>query len=411
MLKQRHNKAAFIQVPIIVGVAAAVSVAAIFLGKMLTQNLMPPQPNSENNPPIGQPSDQPGQPGQSGGQTPQGQFFCQSLNRQATAQECDAADTQKKPQSNQPEQSGQSGQQNPNQPGQPSNQNQGNQNMMTPQQDQNNFNPAEVQNVAREISQIKSSIKSLLKKATKASNLGDEASQLTEMSQELDKISSDLKSTSDQDDLQSIVSDFRDANYQETMQDLRTKIEMPSQITRLQKDLKKLATNLKTKSIISAMTKIGFDLGPLQQNVDTIKSTIATIQNNYNSGNLDDAMTDMQDLMDTQSPGDISCVLTALRDASRDLPRIKDPEIKQAAQDILIPIIEAAQSGDYRSACQNLNEVRPQIMKVMQTVMQGGKNTNPQMLEKIQKLQQVVEQKFGFQPEQIPGTNQTNPAP
>lgn len=370
-MTKQHYQAAVIQIPLIIGIAAAVGLAAIFLGKMLTQNLTPPQSNSENNPPVNQPVDQSGQ--------------------------------------QQPMQPGQEGQ--PGQPSQPLNQNQPNQNMMKPQQDQNYFNPAEVQNVTREISRIKSEVKRLLKKATKASNLSDEASRLTEMSQELDKISSDLKSTSDQDDLQSIVSDFRDANYQETMQALRTKIEMPSQITRLQKDLKKLTTNLKTKSMINAMAKIGFDLGPLQQDVDTIKSTIATIQNNYNSGNLDDAMTDMQDLMDTQSPGDISCVLTALRDSSRDLPRIKDPEIKQAAQDILSPIIEAAQSGDYRSACQNLNEVRPQIMKVMQTVMQGGKNTNPQMLEKIQKLQQVIEQKFGVQPEQIPGTNQTNPAP
>ncbi|MCX6741394.1 MAG: hypothetical protein NTY61_03300 [Candidatus Parcubacteria bacterium] len=424
-MTKQHYRTALIQIPIIIGITAAVGVAAIFLGKMLAQNLTPPQPNSENNQTMDQPGQsnqpmQPNQPEQQGQPQPmqpgqEGQPYTSTQPNQPGQQNPGRPNqNQLNPNQGQPPQSwtGQQPMQNNNQPNgqnQPNNQNQ---NMTGPQQDQNNFNPAEVQNVTREISQIKTSVKSLLKKAAKASNLSDEASQLTEMSQELDKISSDLKSTSDQDELQSIVSDFRDANYQEAMQALRTKIEMPAQITSIKKDLKKLTTNLKSKSIINAMAKIGFDLTPLQSVVDTVNSTLTTIQDNYNSGDLDDAASDMQDLMDNQAPADINCVLTSFQEFSRNITKVKDATTLSAVQDLFTPIKDAAASGEYHDACMSMNGVRPTLTQLFNAISRSKATLNSTVQQKLNNLQNLINQTFpGSNATTTPETNQPNPAP
>lgn len=394
-MPKQHHKAAVIQIPIIIGIAAAVSAAAIFLGKLLAQNPTPPPTNLDNNPPINQPLDQSEQPGQQNPNQP-GQGGQQGPNQFN--------------QLNQPNQLNplnQPGQQNSRQPGQPFNQNQGNQNMMQSQQGdqmdqsgQQPLSPQEIQGTVREVSQVNATVKSLLKKANKSSNLTDEANQLTEMSQQLDKISSDLKSTTDQDELQSIISDYRDVNYQEAMQALRTKIEMPTQIIRLQKDLKKLTNNLKSKSIINAMAKINFDPTPLQQNVDSINTAITTIQNDYNSGDLDSAMSDFQDLMDNQAPADINCVLTAFQEFSRNVSRIKDQEALSAVQDLFAPIKDAATSSQYHDACMSINSIRPTLGQLFSAISRNKTMLNSTVQQKLNNLQNLINQKF-------PGANAT----
>lgn len=250
--------------------------------------------------------------------------------------------------------------------------------------------PREINNALRDIKRMLSEIKKFIKQLKKIQNSADDIAKLNELTSELQTATNNIKNPPADYSQREVLQDFYDQNYWETINTYRAKIELPKELARITKDLKKLEGLLKIKTY----QKLGLDMNLLQNQINEIKEAVKSAQDNYQAGNLEDAMDALEPIREGMQPGEITCVLYGLKDSTRELSRIKDKEIKAQIQEILQPIIDAANEGDFREACQSLNDIRNEIMKVM-SYASKSKGLSPEMKQKIEKLQKTVEQKFG----------------
>ena len=137
---------------------------------------------------------------------------------------------------------------------------------------------------------------------------------------------------------------------------------------------------------------------------------LSEAKSKYDAGDFDEAMEALNEAQEKFGPGDVMCVLNSLREFQKGIPRLKDPGIKRSFQEILDPLIESAKSGEYRESCQGFNEVRPELLKIM--FYYGGRRqkSDSQTRQKLDNLQQLMEQKFGNEAGgQLEGPSAPNP--
>ncbi len=308
----------------------------------------------------GQNQNQPGQPSQPGGQQP-GQFQPGQPNQPVGQGQPGQAG----------QQSGQAGQQPISQP----------QQMFQPQiidegqqEEQNEYvDPQEIKNVQKDIKNMTTEIKKFIKQLKKIQNTADDIAKLNEMLTQLQDFTNKIKTPPEDYTQREVLQEFYDQNYWETVQSYRARIEIPNEITRLQKDIKKLEGMLKLK----AYKNLGLNMDTIKAKLNEIKEAIKIVQADYQAGNFEDAMTGLEPIREGSQPGDMMCVLNGLKDMSRELNLIRDKNIRAQIQEIIQPIIDGANEGEYRDSCQSLNEIRNEIMKVMKSI-RTKKGTLPQ---------------------------------
>ncbi len=262
---------------------------------------------------------------------------------------------------------------------------------------QNDYvDPQEIKNVQKDIKNMTTEIKKFIKQLKKIKNATEDIAKLNEMLTQLQDFTNKIKNPPEDYTQREILQEFWDENYWEQVQYYRARIEIPNEITRLNKDIKKLEGLLKRK----AYQKLGLNLDTIKARLNEIKEAIKIVQEDYNAGNFDDAMTSLEPIREGSQPGDMMCVLNGLRDFTRELGLIKDKTIKAQIQEIIQPIIDGANDGEYRDSCQSLNEIRNEIMKIMKSIR--TKKTLPQATQdKLNAFKQTIEQKFGGE-EQAP---------
>ncbi|MEK7580538.1 MAG: hypothetical protein AAB465_02950, partial [Patescibacteria group bacterium] len=254
------------------------------------------------------------------------------------------------------------------------------------------IDPREIKNVLKQVSDLKKQIKTLTTQAKKLTNLTDEVSKLNELSSTLDKFKQDINNPPQDTTQRDVLQEFYDARYWDDINSIRMKIEFPKQVKQFEKELTRLEKLLKSKTY----QKIAIlDIAAITNTVAGMRTTINDAKAQFNSGEVEDAMQTLQGIYGDYGPGDINCVLNSFRDINTNLPKVKDAEIKASLQDVLDPIIEAVKDGDYRGACQGVNEIRNELFQVMQYAFKSRTTVNVQTRQKLDNLQQLIDKKFG----------------
>ncbi|MFA5050576.1 MAG: hypothetical protein WC499_00455 [Patescibacteria group bacterium] len=452
---QINNKKAFIQIPLAIGLAS-IAAGAVLISRTIAQNaeILSPLPpiNQEqktiinqpmqnqqgqilqgnegqqipNNQPNNQQNFQPGQPMQSqpmnGTQQP-GMNFNQNGNQ--PNQPMNQGQNQgQKIIINQPGQPGQTtsggeGQQT-SQPGQPMqnqqmpqpmNNTQSNQikpNQTQPKQvqvnqnqdqneegqDQNDFvDPQEIKGVTKQIKDMKKQIKTLTTALKKLPNLSEEGAKLQEINSQLDIFAQNIKTPPTDMTQREAMQEFYDAQLWETLNEIRMKVEFPKETKQIETQLKKTEKLVVNKNY----QKIGLDMEKIKADVVEVRTALTEANTKYQAGEIEDAMEALTPMREGMHPGDIYCVVTSFKDISKQLLRVKDPEIKQSIQEIIDPIIESVENQGYRDACQSINDVRNELNKVMNYATKNRTNIDPTIQSKIDKLNQLMDKKFGTQ--------------
>ncbi|MDD3102381.1 MAG: hypothetical protein PHE59_04535 [Patescibacteria group bacterium] len=423
------NNKAFVQIPLLIGLAS-VAAGAVLISRTIAQNseILSPLPpiNQEQQMIINQPMQnqqgqilpgnenqqnfQPGQPmpGQqinqpmNGTQQP-GMNFDQNGNQ--PGQTTSGGEGQKTFQPGQPMQDQQmnppmngtqSNQIKPNQtkPKQVQmNQNQ-DQDQNEEEQDQNDFvDPQEIKGVTKQIKDMKKQIKTLTTALKKLPNLTEESANLQEINSQLDTFTKNIKTPPTDMTQREVMQEFYDAQLWETLNEIRMKIEFPKETKQIETQLKKTEKLVANKNYQS----IGLDMVKIKADVVEVRTALTEANTKYKAGEIEDAIDALTPMREGMHPGDIYCVVTSFRDINKQFTKVKDPEIKQSIQDIIDPIKESIENQDYRDACQSINDVRNELNKVMSYATKNRTNIDPAIQTKIDKLNQLIDKKFGTQ--------------
>lgn len=252
--------------------------------------------------------------------------------------------------------------------------------------------PRELQGVMNQFKDMRREIKRFLIQLKKIPNLADESARLNEISGQLNVFEQNLKNLPVDMTQRDALQEFYDAQLWDTINEIRMKVEFPKQLKQVETELIKVEKLLKIKAFAKIEPAV---LEAIKAKLGEIREALNEAKTKYQAGEMEEAQWALQSIWENTNPGDINCLLYAFRDINRDLPRIKNKEIKAAIQDILDPVIQAIKDGDFREACQNFNEIRNEMWKVMQYAFKARQTIDPAMKQKIQKLQQLIEEKFG----------------
>lgn len=255
--------------------------------------------------------------------------------------------------------------------------------------------PREMDDVLRNIGDLKREIQRTIKEFSKVQGSGAEVRKLNELSAQVKKFESNIKAAQKSGTgMREAMQDYYDEQIWETVNQARRTIEIPKNIAQITKDQRRLDGLLKTKSF----QKLPLDQDALKRNVEAIRQATAEAKVAYESGDLEAAEEALQPIYDGMHPGEVQSVLYRFRDIAGMSNRIKDKEVKAAIGEAIAPVIEAANEGDFREANAILNDSYNDLVQLMRLAMQLGtsrKVNRTNIADLIDRLEQKVNDKAG----------------
>lgn len=199
--------------------------------------------------------------------------------------------------------------------------------------------------------------------------------------------------------------DFWDEQLWEEVNLLRAQVELPKEIANIKRELTRLEKLLKLSS-----TKKGLpiDLARLQANIEEIRAAVTDAQTKLAAGEGQEAMEALQVIHDGRHPGEIMGVIYRLKDVQQRLKSVRDKEIRAELEGLLEPIIEAANDGDFREAHAALNEIMPEMMRLIQQATKSGRKSAAYD-ERMSKIEDMIQRKFSEPPAEQPAAETTQP--
>lgn len=247
--------------------------------------------------------------------------------------------------------------------------------------------PREIKEALRQISDLKKETKRVLKKAKKATAFANEVNELNTLLSEIDNFAGAIKNVPSGMTQRETLQDFYDAQLWETLNDVRTKIELPNELKFIEKDLKKLKKLVSTKNF--SIKKI--DLTLVQAKIVEIENAVSEARNYFNQGDFEDARESLQIIYEGAHPGEILGVLNQLRDINKWFKKIK-PELRDEFHELLEPVYEAVNGDDFREANMMLGEINQELQRLFKNV-QTKSVINEDIRQKIEKLEEKLQGK------------------
>lgn len=259
--------------------------------------------------------------------------------------------------------------------------------------------PREVQQVLREIKDMKRELNRISKQLKKMPNSADDLNQVSALLGEIQNYENSIKSGTN---LRETIQDFRDAQIWEQIQRFRAKIEIPKEIKQWNKEFKRLEKILKQKSF----QKLGLDIEKVKVKLQVMKDSLAKVEQYYNSGDLENAIEELDELRQDVNPGEIMSVFQQVREVTDRMRRIKDEEIRGQIEQILQEVRDNFNEGEYRIARELMDENRGEILKIISASFKKG-SEKQNLMEMFEKLEEKMKEKA----EEKKVTPTTPPAP
>lgn len=251
---------------------------------------------------------------------------------------------------------------------------------------QDYVDPREIKDVLRQISQQKNEIKRLVKSAQKqkmsgaATELQSILSQITQQEQAIRSEGNMLT----RDTLQ----EFYDAQIWESIEKIRHQVQLPQELNQIEKELKRVDSILKQKATAAIPN---LDLEVIRAKVAEARAALEQAKSALASGDTDSVKEAMEVFwQEGAHPGEISGTLSQLREVASGLKRIKSAEVREAILDILSPVFESINDGDFREARMQLENLKMELLPLMRKA-ERLKTVDDNLQKKIQQLEQKLE--------------------
>lgn len=186
------------------------------------------------------------------------------------------------------------------------------------------------------------------------------------------------------------LQEFHDEQLWDDINTFRCKADIPPQLTQIERELKRLDRQMTAKII----AQTGLDAERLKASVEEMRKALADVRQALAGGNCDDANDSMQTFwQDGKHPGEVMGVIQRLREIKPKLNRIKDEEIRKEISEVLQPVIDSANDGDFREANQALNEIFNELQQLI--VRATSQKRFSGFDERLEHLDDLIQQKMG----------------
>lgn len=187
------------------------------------------------------------------------------------------------------------------------------------------------------------------------------------------------------------LQEFFDEQVWEQTNAFRCKVELPQQFVQIERELKRLERSATAKKLATARLdaeKFAMHLGEVKQALTAAKSGVA-------SGSCEDANEAMQTIYEGKHPGEVNGVVQRLSDLGVQLARVRDAAVRQDFNDVLQPIIDSANEGDFREANQALNDVFNELQQLLSRVTGTRRFRGNELDQRLERLNGLIEAKLG----------------
>ncbi|MBI5254713.1 hypothetical protein HY932_02970 [Candidatus Falkowbacteria bacterium] len=256
--------------------------------------------------------------------------------------------------------------------------------------------PREVQNALQDIKRMQADLKRFLKQVKKLPNSADDIAAINDFLSQLAGHYKNIKSPTEDTSLRGALQEFWDARLWEEVDKIRAKVELPKELTNIAKDLKK-AKKLITQK---AFTKLGLDMTAIAGYLAETETAYNEAKAFYDQGNMEDAQLAMEVIHGGLHPGEIMGVLYQMREIKDRVRSVKNKEVKQIIDELLADVIESANGGDFRDANQILNDIRAELMKIMQKYIKTSGTLDDKTRTKLEQLENLVSEKLSQEPKE-----------
>lgn len=251
--------------------------------------------------------------------------------------------------------------------------------------DEDFVDPRQVQDVLKQIKDLRKELNRLAKQAKKLSNAGEIQNDISALLEKLSGFQTDIE---DGVEVRSALQDFWDEQVWEQLNPIRARIEIPTQMKQMEREIKKLEK-------ISSQKKyqnLELNLDGVRTRVNEARQGISRISELYNAGEFSDAMEEFNALREEFSPWDISNVIQRTQEVFSKLRSIKNAEIREQIKQIWAEVIVNFNDGEYRVAWELMNEAQQQVWTLISQALSVGKKKGQSRESFIRKTDQLQEQ-------------------
>lgn len=261
------------------------------------------------------------------------------------------------------------------------------------------IDPREIKQAIREMRDMKRELKRFSSRLKKLANADAMKSEVDSVLSKITAFEESLKSAqSSGEGIREAIDEYRSAELWEDINTLRSRIELPAQISSMQKDIKKLKKLANQKTF----KNLGFDMGVLNTYISETESMISKLNNLYSSGNWEELNTEMQDLFESAHPGEIMGVMHRMRDLYGKMRSVRDKEVKAALEETLSEVKESFNQGDFRAARETFDDYADDLERLIMGAMKIGRRggmSEEDFDDNLRKVRDLIEAKLGGESE------------
>lgn len=252
------------------------------------------------------------------------------------------------------------------------------------------IDPREVQNALQDIKRMQGDLKRFTKQLKKVKNSADDIAAINELLKQLAEHQKLIKNPPADMSLREALQDFWNERLWEEVDQFRAKAEIPNELKNITKDLKRLKQLIKQKPF----KNLGFDMALISSAIAEMEAAYNETKTAYDAGNMEDALMALDTIRQGMHPGEITGIFYQTREIKDKIGFVKNKEVKAIINELLAPIIESVNEGDYRQANQGLNEIRQELIKIMNKFMKKTTALDEKTRQKLDSLEEMIGNKL-----------------
>jgi hypothetical protein len=251
--------------------------------------------------------------------------------------------------------------------------------------------PREVKNALNDIKRMQGDLKRFLKQVNKLPNSADDAVTINDLLTQLAEHKKNISAPTEDMSLRDALQDFWDGRYGDEVNAIRAKVELPKELANLAKDLKKAKKLITQKPYLN----LGFDMNVFAAALGEVEAAYNEAKTNYDQGNMEDAQLAMEPIHSGLHPGEIMGVIYQMKEIKDRMKGLRNKDVKALVDEMLVDVIDSANAGDFREANQAMNDIKSELMKLMQKYLKAPGTLDDKTKAKFDKLEEMIANKLG----------------
>jgi hypothetical protein len=260
-------------------------------------------------------------------------------------------------------------------------------------QPQEFIDPREVKNALKEIGRMTSELNRFAKQAKQ---LPEALANIQTLRGKLQEFKTNITQASKQNDsgeLRGAMQEFWEAQPWDEVNKIRVIVELPRELKLIDRELKRLEKLVAGKSF----PKVGLDASILKENLQQLREAYNNALAAQKGGDSEEVMEAMEVFHEGGHPGEISSVIYRLRDIRRFTKSIRDKEVQEQINEILQPIIDSFNKGEFRDARELMDDAFDELTKLSNLALKIQRRrvgNREDMVDKFQALEEKIRSKI-----------------